>query len=169
LKKNAKSNSSLRDNSDGRAANALDDLDLKIVGLLVSSGANNKDISRRLDIPLSTIQRRTRNLFDKGLVTSKVQVNYKEFGISRGLMHIYLHDGDAMGIAKKVSDIDGVIAVTIHIGNSDIVAEIVYKNGMSIMQIISNIKKIQGIEKVVWSEEIYSVPFRKSIDALLRR
>jgi hypothetical protein len=84
-------------------------------------------------------------------------------------MHIYLRDGDAMGIAKKVSEVDGVIAVTIHIGNSDIVAEIVYKNGMSIMQIISNIKKIQGIEKVVWSEEIYSVPFRKSIDALLRR
>lgn len=167
--KNAKSSSSLLDNSDGRAANALDELDLKIVGLLVSSGANNKDISRRLNIPLSTIQRRTRNLFDKGLVTSKVQVNYKEFGISRGLMHIYLRDGDAMGIAKKVSDVDGVIAVTIHIGNSDIVAEIVYKNGMSIMQIISNIKKIQGIEKVVWSEEIYSVPFRKSIDALLRR
>lgn len=45
-------------------------------------------------------------------------------------MHIYLENGDGMSIARKISEIDGIIGVSVHIGNSDIVAEMAYRNSI---------------------------------------
>ena len=52
---------------------------------------------------------------------------------------------------------EGIISVSLHIGNSDILAEFVYVNADSLVDIISSIKKIEGVERIVWSQEIENI------------
>ena len=76
-------------------------------------------------------------------------------------MHIYLSDGKLRETAEKISEMEGIISVSLHIGNSDILAEFVYVNADSIVDIISSIKKIEGIERIVWSQEIENIIISK--------
>ena len=138
----------------------FDKIDFKIVTLLVL-GYDNKKISSTLKIPLSTIQRRTRIIVLSKIITQEYIPNFKILGIKKGVLHIYLRDGSLKQRAETISKLDGVLSVSIHVENSDIVAEFVYDNSECLVDIISEIKHMQDIEKVLWSEEIYTVPTSK--------
>jgi DNA-binding Lrp family transcriptional regulator len=64
----------------------IDDLDLKLLDLL-ARGNDNKLISAIVNVPLSTIQRRTRKLFEKGLVHSRIELDYRKMGLRKGLTY----------------------------------------------------------------------------------
>src|ERR1044072_4930684 len=100
------------------------------------ANVTNKEISKKLGIPLSTVQRRVRNLLNSGLVSSKVQLNYEQLGYKTGLVHVYLRDGNINEIAKKVYELDGITSIEIHIGNSDILGNVIYKQGQDLLDII---------------------------------
>src|SRR5215204_3388409 len=138
----------------------LDKTDFRIVSLLVL-GYDNKKISSTLKIPLSTIQRRTRLILQSGIVTLEYQPDFKLLGMKKGLLHTYLRDGQLRKTAEKVSEMDGILSVTIHVGNSDIVSEFVYDNSEELVDIIAAIKQIEGSEQVVWSEEVFKLPRHK--------
>ena len=138
----------------------LDKTDFRIVSLLVL-GYDNKKISPTLKIPLSTIQRRTRLILQSGIVTLEYQPDFKLLGMKKGLLHTYLRDGQLRKTAEKVSEMDGILSVTIHVGNSDIVSEFVYNNSEELVDIIAAIKQIEGVERVVWSEEVFKVQTHK--------
>jgi DNA-binding Lrp family transcriptional regulator len=146
--------------------NQIDKIDVQILDLLVKN-YNNKNISKTLRIPLSTIQRRVRKLIEKGLVISKNHINFTEFGFKSGSLHIYLIDGDMNSILEKVSKLKGVNSLEVHIGNSDIIAEVVYKEGRELLEIIALIKKLGGVERIVWSERIYEYPLHNNNISLL--
>lgn len=133
----------------------MDDLDLRIISLLVA-GRPNKDIASELKIPLSTIQRRTRRLFEKEAIKSIVEPNFVRLGLRKGVVHLYINNVDAFEVSKKLAEIPGMTSVSIHIGNSDIVGDIIYKDSSEVLGIIASCKAIHGVTKVVWSEEIYS-------------
>ncbi|WP_458720815.1 Lrp/AsnC family transcriptional regulator [Candidatus Nitrosocosmicus sp. R] len=138
-----------------------DSIDIKIIELMVD-GRNNKQISSQLSMPLSTIQRRVRALLVSGIITPTVHLNYEKLGFKTGLLHIYLKDGDIDEIAKKVYEVDGITSFEIHIGNSDILANAVYKEGKQLLNIIAAIKKLEGVERIVWSERIYQSPSKET-------
>ena len=48
-------------------------------------------------------------------------------------------------------------STSIHIGNSDIVGLFVFKETQQLLDIITECKKIEGVERVVWSEEVMSI------------
>lgn len=55
----------------------LDETNLGFINLIVTDEtSDNKHLSQVLEIPLSTIQRRVRKLFDKKLLVPKTEVNY---------------------------------------------------------------------------------------------
>ena len=147
-------------NSDNNISSQMDNTTFKIISLLVL-GYDNKKISSALKIPLRTIQRRTRIILHSGLVNLDYRPNFKILGIKKGLLHIYIHDGQLKKTAEKVSEMEGILAVTIHVGNSDVVAEFVYDNSEDLVDIIALIKQIQGVDKVQWSEEVYRVTTHK--------
>ena len=138
----------------------LDKTDFRIVSLLVL-GYDNKKISSTLKIPLSTIQRRTRRILQSGMVTLEYQPNFKLLGIKKGLLHTYLRDGKLRKTAEKISEMEGILSVTIHVGNSDVVSEFVYDNSEELVDIVAAIKQIEGVERVVWSEEVFKLPTQK--------
>lgn len=132
----------------------IDESDIQIIDLL-AQGKSNQEISLQLDIPISTIQRRTRRIQQSGIVTVKTQINYEKLGFKTGLVYIYLSDGDINETIQKVYDLEGITFVEIHIGNPDILANVIYKEGKELLSLITAIKKMKGIERIVWSERIY--------------
>lgn len=137
----------------------IDETDVRVLDLLIQNHGN-KHISTALKIPLSTIQRRVRNLIEKGFIVSKNQINFTKLGFKSGTVHIYLDDGNFDAILDKVSTLKGVISLEVHIGNSDIIAGVVYKLGSELLQLITTIKKLNSVERILWSERIleYALP-----------
>lgn len=143
--------------------NDLDKTDIQIIDLMIL-GKNNREISLALKIPLSTIQRRARKIITNKIVFPEICLNHEKFGIKKGLLHVYTRDGDIRGLAKRISEIDGVTSTEIHLGNSDINVNILYKNGQELLDTISTIKKLDKIEKLVWSELLYYIPSKRKIN-----
>ncbi|HEY7696014.1 MAG TPA: Lrp/AsnC family transcriptional regulator [Nitrososphaeraceae archaeon] len=138
----------------------LDKFDLKIIELLIS-GKDNKYISARTKIPLSTVQRRSRLLFDKGLLNFRVELNYEKLGYKRGFLHVYLANGQVHKVGQELVSRNGILSVAVHIGNSDLVALFVYRDSKQLLDIISETKLIEGVDKVLWSEEVYFIPIKE--------
>src|ERR1044072_6791212 len=120
----------------------------------------NKQISQQIRLPLSTVQRRVRNLHSSGFVTFQVQINYPKFGFKTGLLHIYLKNGNIEEISKKINELNGVTSIEIHIGNSDILGHVVYKDSNELLNLITTVKNMNGVERVVWSERVYQSPYK---------
>jgi DNA-binding Lrp family transcriptional regulator len=106
----------------------IDEIDLKVIDLMTLR-KTNKEISQALKIPLSTIQRRVRNLIEAGFVNFNAGINYVKFGFKTGLVHVYLKNGNIDETAKKIKELKHVTSIEIHIGNSDVLGHVVYKGG----------------------------------------
>lgn len=132
----------------------LDHNDVKILELLLS-GKNNKQISQEIRIPLSTVQRRARNLIANNIIKNKVELNYEILGLKTGLLHIFLEDGDIHEILQKILKFDKIESVEIHIGNSDLLGNVVYRDSKDLLDLISKTKKLEGVDRIVWSERIF--------------
>ncbi len=138
----------------------IDIIDKKIIELLLANH-DNSFISQKLGIPLSTIQRRTRKLFEKEIISMKTELNYEKLGYKRGLLHVYLKKGQLDRIGKIVVEKRGMLSVSVHVGNSDLVALFVYRDSKDLIETMTNIKEIEGVERVLWSEEVYFIPSPK--------
>ena len=140
----------------------VDDIDTNIIQLL-TFGKNNSEISSTVNVPLSTIQRRVRNLISNGLVIPHFQISYEQLGYNSGIINILVGNGDIHEIAKKIIEIDGITSVEIHIGNFDIVGHVMYKDRIELIDIKSTIKKIKGVRGFLWSEKIYEITKRQRL------
>jgi DNA-binding Lrp family transcriptional regulator len=135
----------------------IDQKDVQIIGSLIS-GHNSQQISSEYHIPLSTIQRRTRIILQSGLLQHDFKPDYRRLGLKKGMIHVYLRDGNMKSIAERVSALEGITSVSVHIGNSDILADFVYRDSEQIIDMVSSIKRLEGVDRTVWSEEVYSLP-----------
>jgi Lrp/AsnC family transcriptional regulator, regulator for asnA, asnC and gidA len=134
----------------------MDDLDLALIPLLIA-GLDSKEIATKVDRPLSTVQRRKRVLFEKGLLEVRTIPNYRKLGFKRGLLHVYVSNGEAELVGDKLARLKGIISASLHIGNSDLVGEFVYKDSVEILDLVSNVKKIEGVVNTVWSEQVLEI------------
>ena len=115
-----------------------------------------------MQIPLSTIQRRVRNLISNNAIIIKSEINYEKFGFKMGLLQVYLEDGSIDEVTHKINEIEGIESVEVHIGNSDLIANVIYKHSKELLDIISQVKKINKVDKIVWSEMIYKIYSKKN-------
>src|SRR5215472_16606208 len=135
----------------------MDELDLQILDSLMA-GLKGKQIAAKLGRPMSTVQRRARKLFESGAVSTKVRIDYAKLGLKRGNLFVYLKNGDTREVASGLAKMLGIASVSIHIGNADVVAEFMYRDSADLLEFIQTIKNNSGVDKVVWSEEVYKVP-----------
>jgi len=63
----------------------------------------------------------------------------------------------------KALGLPGVTSIVVHIGSSHILADVIYKKGKELLNLISDIKKMEGVERIVWSERIYRNAIKKEI------
>ena len=139
----------------------IDDIDIKIIELL-TFGHSNKQVSDKLGVPLSTVQRRTRKLGEKELIVTRTEPNYEKLGFKRGLIHVYLSKGEIDSVGLKLSKMSGIISASVHVGNSDLVGFFIYRTTKQLLKMTTDVKQIPGVEKVMWSEEVYSIKIDKS-------
>jgi Lrp/AsnC family transcriptional regulator for asnA, asnC and gidA len=125
-------------------------------------GLANKELAANLKTPLSTIQRRTRNLIKNGTILTRSEINFEKMGIKSGMIHIYLRDGNIDQLAHKISTFNTISSIEVHIGNSDLIANVCYRDNKQLLQTISDIKHIEGVDRIVWSEKIYDVRNRNT-------
>jgi hypothetical protein len=109
-------------------------------------------------MPLSTVQRRTRNIMLSGIVNIKIEPNFKRLGIKKGMLHVYLRNGNIKETASKISKIGGILSSSVHVGNSDVVADFVYDSSEYLLDTITTIRHMDNVDRVMWSEEVYSIP-----------
>ena len=138
----------------------VDKLDVRIIELLIA-GRNNKYIAVKTNTPLSTVQRRARKLFERELLNTKVELNYEKLGYKRGFLHVYLSDGGLQEVGEALASRPGILSVAVHIGNSDLVALFIYKGSKQLLDTISETKRIQHVDRVLWSEEVYFIPVKE--------
>ena len=73
------------------------------------------------------------------------------------LLHIYIHTGNIKETALEISKFDGVLSSSVHVGNSDIVAEFIYEDSEQLIDTIVKIKRLESVERVLWSEEVFTI------------
>jgi len=131
------------------------------------SGNTNRQIATKVSRPLSTVQRRTKKLIKMGWIKQTFELDYSRLGFKRGMLHIYLSDGDVYSVAEQVSKMAGVLSVTVHVGNSDVVANYVSRDSGELLELTIQVKKLPHIQRIVWSEEVAAIPGRSSIMSML--
>jgi hypothetical protein len=82
-------------------------------------------------------------------------------GIKKGLLHTYLSDDQLGKTGEKISEMDGILSTTYHVGNSDKVSEFIYENSEDLIDTVADIKQMEGIERILWSEEIFKLSSHK--------
>ena len=50
-----------------------------------------------------------------------------------------------------------MLSSSVHVGNSDIVAEFVYEDSEQLLDTIVKIKRLESVERVLWSEEVFTI------------
>ena len=109
-------------------AHKLDKIDYKIICQLLL-GSDSKSISSILHLALIVQFKEEReSIIFANIINREYTPNCQILGISKVLLHIYLSDGKLRETAEKISEMEGIISVSLHIGNSDILAEFVYVN-----------------------------------------
>jgi DNA-binding Lrp family transcriptional regulator len=133
-------------------------------------GLENKTIAEELKTPLSTVQRRTRILLRSEYISQIFQPNYKKLGLKKGLLHVYLRTGNIKQAAEDLLSNEGIMSSGVHVGNSDVVGEFVYEDSEQLVDLISKVKELENVDRVVWSEEVYLLAGKKdSMTSVLKR
>ena len=145
---------------------ALSTVDKKIFKLLLNpdGGLSSSHLSKKLGIPQTTIQRRRKRL-EKEVLKMFYTVDLEKFGWRRADVFISTRNGKTPSVAKKLLSNDVVTYVGRSIGEHtiDLRAEIIIKDNAELLDILENIKAIDGVNDAIWSEVVQVMGRKRSI------
>ena len=142
----------------------ISQIDRKILKILLTPNGRDKStksISTKLGIPVTTIRRRRKRLEDKFLKMHYV-LDIEKFGWRRVDFFVSIRNGMVNAVAKKLMEFDDVTYVGKSIGEHtiDLRVETIVKDNSVLLDVLEQIKGMEGVKDVVWSE-IVSVVGRK--------
>ena len=142
----------------------ISQLDRKILKILLSPNGQIKSttsISAKLGIPVATVRRRRKRLENKFLKVHYV-LDIEKFGWRRVDFFISIKNGTINAVAKRLMEMDDVTYVGKSIGEHtiDLRVETIVKDNSVLLNLLEDIKAMQGVKDVVWSE-IVNVVGRK--------
>lgn len=135
--------------------------DKKILKALLSStgGVSSLTLSKELDIPLSTVQRRRKRL-EANLLEMSYTLKVERFGWRTATLFVSTRNGMTAAVGKEILQWkENVICVSRTMGENsiDLKADIVFKDNEELAETIGRIKAIEGVERVSWSEQIKTI------------
>lgn len=132
--------------------------------LVESEGhVSSLSISRELDIPLSTIQRRRKRL-EEILVERNYSLKIGMLGWREATLYASLRGGQAEEIGKRILDASNrVISVSRILGGVglDLKIEIIFRQNSELTPLIDQIKSMEGVAGVIWCESLSVIGRRK--------
>lgn len=145
----------------------LSQLDRKILKILLTPNGyliSTKSISTKLGIPVTTIRRRRKRLESKFLKMQYV-LDIEKFGWRRIDFFISIRNGLVNNVAKKLMDLNDVTYVGKSIGEHtiDLRVESIVKDNVVLLDLLEQIKGMEGVRDAVWSEIVNVVGSKISI------
>ncbi|MHB8568228.1 MAG: Lrp/AsnC family transcriptional regulator [Nitrososphaerales archaeon] len=138
----------------------LSDLDRRILRLLLSTEGTipTQELSQQLDIPLSTVQRRRKRLEDTYLIKT-YSLDPLKFGFRRIDLLLYTEGGATMKIGNAMLKRDEVVYVARTIGEHtiDLRIEVYVKDNAQLLNLIEEVKAMEGVRDVVWTEVVETI------------
>ena len=157
LPKSSKDNIIIIESSPKYTSKLLDKINIKIVFELVRQPEiSSLALAKKLNIPLSTIQRR-RAKIEKAILKKTYTFNYKTIGCRIGDLVIDVDKGKsdqvAEGILKKHKNNVTYCNTRIDLTHS-VLAHIIYKDSEELYYLIENIKAMEYVNSISWSETV---------------
>jgi DNA-binding Lrp family transcriptional regulator len=147
----------------------LSSTDKIILRALLESKGNPSSIqlSRDLDIPLSTVQRRRKRL-EEECVSESYSLQYEKFGRKHVTLIISVGTGDSAKIANEILELEKVTLVSRTMGdNADLKAEAVVETNEELAHICQTIKAMPGVQKLSWFETLELLAEKRELDITL--
>lgn len=144
----------------------LSSIDKKILKALLESRGKPSSIqlSKELDIPLATVQRRRKRL-EEEFVRESYSLRYDKFGRRQITFIISLGVGERSTIANEILSIEKVNYVSRTFGDSaDLKVEAVVETNKELMDTCEKIKALPGIQKISWFESLEILGKKKEPD-----
>ena len=135
----------------------VDETDIEIINYMLA-GYSSVEIAQKTSKPLSTVQRRSRHVMDKGYIVPVMHLNFKKFGLRRGVLHFKCKTTDLQEAVEKLAAIKGVESVSGYLGSLEVIANVVYADSAEVLDIIGKARELNVVTDASWSEEIHSVP-----------
>ena len=148
------------DYSDKHILKLLDSINVRIVSELVKNPTiSSLSLAKRLDIPLSTLQRR-RAKIENAILKRTYTFNYKAFGGRVGDFIIHVDKGKSDEVAqillKKYKNNIAYCDTRIN-SMHNVSAHVVYRNTEELHNLIESIRSIDYVTGVAWSETVRTV------------
>ncbi len=136
------------------------EVDKKVLkSLLESSGrVSSLSLSRKLEIPLTTVQRRRKRLESEFLEVS-YSLKLDKLGWRRAELLISTQKGMTSAVGKELLSHTSVTRVSKAIGEHtiDLHVDSVFKNNKELLNVIEWVKSLDGVKDVVWTEPVEMV------------
>jgi DNA-binding Lrp family transcriptional regulator len=137
-------------------APTLSPVDKKILKTLLSSTGeiSSLTLSRELDIPLSTVQRRRKRL-EADFLEASYSPRLEKLGWRVAMLFVRTEKGNTIGIGKEIlSWKESTLRVWRAIGaeTTDIITEVIFKDNKDLMHMIERVKAIKGVTNLSWIE-----------------
>lgn len=135
----------------------------------------SSEISEKVHIPLSTIQRRRSKIENSTLFTKNFDLDYHRLGMRVADLLIKTLKGDVERIVDQITEkhSKSILEVTVRIGHPDVnlVVRIAYKNNDEIYEIIRTLNILENVESIHWSEILKEITTDKQglIENLFQR
>lgn len=126
----------------------IDELDLKLLGLLSKNGRiSSAEMARILDVNERTISNRVMNLIEKGVVNIFGFVNRKYFGYDVVAdVYCLVEDVDMEATARKIAAFPEVSYVAISFGDRDISVQVFAKSTEEVKDfVLKKLSQLPGI------------------------
>lgn len=135
--------------------NLIDSINIKIISELVKDpAASSLSLSKKLRIPLSSLQRRRAKL--EKLVLAKVyHVNLKVFGGKIGEIIIKVEKGKSREVAQEILKKykNNVMSVSTRINTEhNVSAQLIYKDTAELHDLLESIRSMLYVTNLQWSE-----------------
>jgi DNA-binding Lrp family transcriptional regulator len=142
----------------------LSAIDRRLLKVLLSPNgeiASTKNLSKKLGIPVATLRRRRKRL-ERDFLKILYVLDIEKFGWRRVDFFISIMQGKVDPVANSLVKLDEVTYVGKSIGEHtiDLRVETIIKDNSMLLDLLEQIKAMDGVKDVVWSE-IVSVVGRK--------
>lgn len=140
-----------------RFSRLIDNINLKIIDELVKNpGITSSSLATNLGIPLSSLQRR-RAKIEKYILSKSYQINLRSIPGKRGEVVINVDQGKSREVAKQILKRfkNNVMSVSTRINHyHNVAAQIMFTDTAELHNLIENIKSMQFVTNVQWSEVV---------------
>jgi DNA-binding Lrp family transcriptional regulator len=121
-------------------------------------------LSNMTGLPRTTVQRR-RKFLERELLSIAYTLNLKSLGFKRVDLLVFTQGGKTISIGKALLKLIPVVYVARAIGEHtiDLKVEVIVRDNKELLNLTEEMKAMDGIRDVVWSETVEVIGVKKSI------